>query len=118
MTQDEQAFEAFWSVFPRKVKKPDALKAFKAALKKVPFETIVDAVLAQKEAKNLKRPKDFIPYPATWLRGEQWGDELEFDEPTQPRGIAGAAIRSMGNAGQNQGRYSHHAQLFFSAAKH
>lgn len=118
MTQDEQSFEAFWSVYPRKIAKGDASKAFKAALKAASFQAIIDAVLAQKEAKNLNRPKDYIPYPATWLRGKRWCDELEFDEPTQPRGIAGAAIRSMGNAGQNQGGYRGYAQLVHAASKH
>lgn len=118
MTFNEEAFEAFWAVFPRKIKKPDALKAFKAAIKKVPFETIVDAVIAQKEAKNLNRPKEYIPYPATWLRAEQWGDDLEFDEPKQRTGIIGAAMRGMGHARSNQSDYRGHVQLLQSVAKH
>lgn len=118
MTQDEQAFEAFWSIYPRRVGKGDARKAFAKALRTVTYQAIIDAVLAQLPANLNRDDPRFIPHPATWLNGERWGDDIEQPKQNQPRGIAGAAIRSMGNAGQNQGRYSHHAQLFFSAAKH
>jgi len=118
MKREEEMFIAFWSVYPRRVGKGTARKAFAKALRSVSYQTIIDAVLAQLPANLNRDDPQFIPHPATWLNGERWGDDIEQPKQSQPRGIAGAAIRSMGNAGQNQGGYSRYAQLFFSTAKH
>lgn len=118
MTQDEQSFEAFWSIYPRRVGKGTARKAFAKALRSVSYQTIIDAVLAQLPANLCRDDPQFIPHPATWLNGERWGDDIEQPKQSQPRGIAGAAIRSMGNAGQNQGGYRGYAQLVHAASKH
>jgi hypothetical protein len=77
----EEVFEKnFWPVYPRKRGKNDALKAFKKLLCrpvspeqcKIRWKNIclnIDALLAE------GRPPDKIPYPATFLRKEN------FDEP-------------------------------------
>lgn len=71
----EQMFLSFWGAFPKKVAKKDAMKAFKA-LK--PDGELLSAMLSAIE-KSKKSGKwddaQFIPYPATWLRGERWKDE-------------------------------------------
>jgi len=71
-------FERFWTHYPRKVKKPVAMKAWKA-LK-------VDDALFQKIMNGLARWVDsdqwksdggrYIPYPASWLNARQWEDEV------------------------------------------
>jgi hypothetical protein len=80
--QIERAFEHWWSVYPRKVDKGHARKAYEKALKKAkPSEIgpgLVRAVAAWTEAET---PTDKIPYPATWLNGERWTDDLP--DPTE-----------------------------------
>ena len=69
-------FQEFWFIYPRKIAKQDAIKAFR----KVPpakLSEILKAVEAQKQSKQwLKDNGAFIPHPATWLNGERWNDEV------------------------------------------
>lgn len=77
-------FNAFWSSYPRKRAKLDAQKAWKALTK------------AQRSAASEALPRHcanwtahrtaliHIPYPATWLRGHQWEDELDPVPPQAP----------------------------------
>jgi hypothetical protein len=64
-------FDDFWASYPRKVQKPDARKAWKAALKKATASEIIDALKAYPFGDD----KTFIAYPATWLNKESWADE-------------------------------------------
>lgn len=65
----------FWPAYPLKTKKPDARKAFKAALTKASLEQIM-AGLARWTPYWSARRNQFVPYPASWLRGEQWADDI------------------------------------------
>lgn len=68
-------FERFWSAYPKKLNKKDALKAFQKV--NVGIETLLDAINAQKNSQQWRKEGgQFIPYPATWLRGEQWENTL------------------------------------------
>ena len=74
----KSSFERFWKVYPRKTAKQQALKAW---LKLKPgdeiVETIVKAVEKQRQSNDwTKDSGQFIPYPATWLNGRRWEDEL------------------------------------------
>jgi len=70
-------FDEFWSYYPNKKGKADARKAFKK------FEgnrIIVDKMInAIGEQKRLRQWQDrqYIPFPATWLRAERWEDEFD-----------------------------------------
>jgi hypothetical protein len=70
-------FGIFWAVYPRHVAKKDAEKAWK----KLTSEQKVAAMDAL--PKHIERWSDpeFIPYPATWLNGCRWEDELERQKP-------------------------------------
>ena len=69
------AFERFWSVYPRKIGKQSAKRAFERV--KVPLETLVTAVERQKCSDQWTRNNgQFIPHPATWLNQGRWDDEL------------------------------------------
>jgi len=114
--QEPEAFEVFWSTYPRRVGKGAAKAEFMKALKRASFETIMTGLLAQLPA-NLKRDDpQFIPHARTWLRQDRWGDDIE--KPRQRNGIVGAAIRGMENARQNQGGYSRYAELLPATSKH
>ena len=67
------AFDEFWSVYPKKVDKRAALKAFKSALKRVGFERLIDG--ATKYANDPNREARFTKNPATWLNADAWENE-------------------------------------------
>ena len=117
-TSKPEAFEAFWSIYPRRVGRGAAEVEFAKALKRASFETIMEGLMAQLPANLKKSDPQFIPHARTWLHQSRWRDDVEHPIEAQPRGIAGAAIRSMGNAGQNQGGYRSDAQLVHAASKH
>lgn len=73
------AFERFWAVYPRKVGKQSAKRAFEKV--KVPLETLVTAVERQKcSAQWMRDSGQYIPNPTTWLNQGRWDDELPEDE--------------------------------------
>lgn len=74
-------FEQFWAVYPRKVGKKDALKAFKKA--KTSVDVLIAAIERQKQSQQwIKDDGQYIPNPATWLNQGRWEDEV-----TPPRDI-------------------------------
>ena len=68
------AFDEFWSAYPKKVAKGDAVKAFKQATKRAPVEDIIAGARRLAADPNLPE-KRFIPHPGKWLRADQWEDE-------------------------------------------
>lgn len=68
-------FAEFWIAYPRKVAKPAAIKAFKAALAKSDHATIIKGLETAKHSAQWTRDGgQFIPHPATWLNQERWND--------------------------------------------
>ena len=72
-------FATFWTAYPRKVSKADALKAF---VKREPTQELLDAMLTaiatQKQGRQWQEDGGkYIPHPATWLNRECWLDEIE-----------------------------------------
>lgn len=78
-------FTEWWPHYPKKVKKLDAEKAYKAALKRgVTPKELLDGLQRQKAAWKAKGTEpQYIPYPATWLRAGSWEDELYPPSPGQ-----------------------------------
>ena len=77
-------FAEWWPHYPKKVKKLDAEKAYRAALKRgVTPKELLDGLQRQKAAWKAKGTEpQYIPYPATWLRAGSWEDELDTVAPT------------------------------------
>lgn len=66
-------FGIFWAHYPRRVAKKDAQKAWNkltAAQKRAAMEALPAHI------KSWDDPT-FIPYPASWLNGERWEDEIQ-----------------------------------------
>jgi hypothetical protein len=75
-------FLRFWSAYPKKVGKIDALKAWKKN-GRPEIAKILEAVAKQRASPQwLKEGGKFIPNPATWLNGGRWDDQPteEYDE--------------------------------------
>lgn len=77
-------FTEWWPHYPKKVKKLDAEKAYRAALKRgVTPKELLDGLQRQKAAWKAKGTEpQYIPYPATWLRAGSWEDELDTPAPS------------------------------------
>ena len=75
----DDGFDEFWSIYPRKVKKVDARKAWRTVRRrKVPADRILAAVSAQVRAwRDADKDLEYVPYPATWLRAGSYDDQLE-----------------------------------------
>ena len=69
-------FDQLWSLYPRKVGKGQAKKAFKTASKKKDFYDLLPKLMDYVQTLEGK-DKQFIPHLATWLNGERWEDEVE-----------------------------------------
>lgn len=68
-------FDSFWSLWPRKEGKANALKAYEKSLKKIPEPELLDK--ARLYVTSPLRPDvKFVPHAATWLNGERWADDL------------------------------------------
>jgi hypothetical protein len=80
------SFEKFYSVYPRKKGKQDAIKWFK---KNKPNEEFVSKLIedVKKRIKTEWNGKDlqFVPYPASYLNGKRWEDAIETSEPVKPK---------------------------------
>jgi hypothetical protein len=77
----DNQFDEFWALWPRKVAKLNAQKAWAKATKKVSSGVILPAVLAY--AKSVRgKDQQYIAHPATWLNGERWNDFTQSAAPT------------------------------------
>ena len=69
----ELGFEKFWSAYPKKVAKKDALRAW-SRIRESLYPVIMSALEKHKTSQQWQR--GYIPHAATWLNGERWEDEL------------------------------------------
>jgi hypothetical protein len=75
------AFDEWWAIVPKKVAKGAAERAYRAALKKVSHDTLMQAT-RDLVGWNALGPRQYIPNPATWLNAERWADEAPPPERT------------------------------------
>jgi len=68
-------FESFWALYPRKVGKGQARRAWDAAVKKCPGAEIIAGLERCRQQLVSVAEAKFIPHPSTWLNGERWSDE-------------------------------------------
>jgi hypothetical protein len=72
-------FDDAWASYPRKVAKKDAMKAW-AQIKPEWHTTIIEAIGRSRRTDQWRKDGGaFIPYFATWLRGERWNDEFDVE---------------------------------------
>lgn len=101
-TKKERAadFEIFWKAYPKKKGKQDALKAFLKV--KVPLVTLLTSLEKQKRSADWQKDGgQYVPYPATWLNGARWEDEIDNIFPNTPerprqRRLIGTEINEYG----------------------
>ena len=71
-------FEEFWGLYPRRVSKGQAVKAWGAALKLpgVDAATILSGLTAQLPALAARDPR-YVKHPSSWLNAQCWADEID-----------------------------------------
>jgi len=76
VTQTTKGFDNFWSEYPKKVKKKDAMRIWH----RLGLEDNANYIIGQLKAHKAQASwldHEFIPQPTTWLNGERWDDEIE-----------------------------------------
>jgi hypothetical protein len=76
---DDPAFTEFWQVYPRKVGKPRARKAWRLALRRKHDPALITdaAERYSGECDRLRRDPQYIAHPSTWLNDERYLDAEE-----------------------------------------
>lgn len=77
-------FQMFWELYPKKVAKGAAIKAWQKLNQAEQTEAITALPNHLKYWKVKNTDKEFIPYPATWLNQMRYLDELDFEEIKKP----------------------------------
>lgn len=81
-TPEFDAWDAFWTLYPRHESKKDAAAAWEKIGPSQHVPILVAVTAWRKIWAAEGRERTTIPYPATWLRGERWDDEVppEFEK--------------------------------------
>jgi hypothetical protein len=69
----DDSFNEFWSVYPRRVGKQAAQKAFLKALTFADASVIIDG--ARRYANDPNRSDEFTAHPTTWINQGRWEDD-------------------------------------------
>lgn len=99
----ERDFERFWQVYPHKMGKEAARKAFPKAFAKHPGLTVEILIEGVQRYIRFKPPDIDFCHPATWLNGGRWNDEWSAAtasrSPSAPsRGALGSQLAGLGAA--------------------
>ena len=71
-------FEAFWDIYPRKISKRNAWKAYFSAIKLAKPEEILQGLEASIVGRDWASAEmKFIPHASTWINGRSWEDTFE-----------------------------------------
>lgn len=83
------SFEEFWTAYPKKKSKEDARKAWKKLkLNSDLLTKILTAIEQSKKSTDWQEKNGkYIPYPATWLNGKRWEDDISGKPETPKRNI-------------------------------
>ena len=67
-------FAAWWELYPRKVGKGQAARAYRTARKKATAQALTAAIVTQGPL-LMARGVQYCPHASTWLNGERWRDD-------------------------------------------
>jgi hypothetical protein len=74
----DTGFDKFWELYPKRIAKADALKAWNKAIKKKAADELIGLTKAYSESKL--PDMTYIPYPASWLNKGLY-EAVENDKP-------------------------------------
>ena len=79
----EQEFTEFWQIYPRRIARLAAMKAYKRARKLADKDKIHGAAKRYADERNGKDPT-FTAHAATWLNAGRWDDYTPEQKTTMP----------------------------------
>jgi hypothetical protein len=77
-------FAVFYDLYPRKMARKDAEKAWRSMTADEQLKAIEALPQHLKYWKIKETAKDYIPYPASWLRAGRYDDELDIEPLKKP----------------------------------
>jgi hypothetical protein len=77
-------FAVFYGLYPRKMARKDAEKAWKKLTPDQQAECLEAMPNYLKYWKIKETAKDYIPYPASFLNQERWNDDLDIEPTKKP----------------------------------
>lgn len=75
--ENDPGWMRFWDAYPKRVAKKEARKAW-AQINPTPaqVDAMVEALAWQREEPSWQKDgRQFVPFPASWLRAMRWTDE-------------------------------------------
>ena len=93
-TKLPEGFTEFWILYPRRVAKLAAIKAYEKALKHADAATINQGAYRYHRERANENPQ-YTAHPATWLNAGRWMDEVQTNG--DKRSILGAIDRLESN---------------------
>ena len=72
---NEKHFDIWWAEYPRKVRKPEARRAYAKAIKKVSHDRLLEAMRDYRDLDH-RVAEGYILHASTWLNQECWDDEI------------------------------------------
>jgi hypothetical protein len=72
---DRVLFTDFWALYPKRIARKDAERAWDK-IDASEHAALLLALVAWRRVWRQRDDDQYIPYPASWLRGERWTDEL------------------------------------------
>ena len=80
-TSNDALFEDFWSAYPRKIAKKEAMKKFAKAVKDGTDPNTIIAGAKTYAASVVGKEQKYVAHPTTWLNQGRWEDEAEEPAP-------------------------------------
>lgn len=74
-----EEFESFWQLYPKKVKRLDAMKAYAKARMQATAEQISNGVTQLLQ--NMPDEWRYVPLASSWLNAERWTDSYSQTTP-------------------------------------
>jgi hypothetical protein len=75
-----QGFDEFWAIYPKKVARKDAMRAWDRMSTEQRFAALQSIPVHARYWLAGGTTRQYLPHAATWLNGERWTDELEMPE--------------------------------------
>ena len=75
-TLEREGWEAFKNAYPNKSSMSEGRKAWNKLNPNAELRAVIMASVLKQSASDRWQDPQYVPHPATWLRGERWNDQL------------------------------------------
>jgi hypothetical protein len=75
-----EEFEAFWTRYPKRVKRIDAMRSYQKARVLATAEQILSGV--EQLLRNMPEEARYVPHASSWLNAGRWTDEYAVSTPS------------------------------------